>query len=189
MDSRIVVIEPPAPIVTWDEMKIHAKIEEESEKTYVETLVSAATSWLDGPTGWLGRSIGVQVLETRWSSWSDMEEGLPYPPELEIVSISYVDPEGATQTWPISEPVLWDDLPPLRGEAGDLKIRYRAGYGARDPDDVTKWISSPPPALKVAVMMLAAQWYENREAVSVGASVEKLPFAVEALVQPYRVYR
>ncbi len=41
---------------------------------------------------------------------------------------------------------------------------------------------------RVAVKMIVAQWYAIREPVQIGASVERLPFAVEALLAPWRVY-
>jgi hypothetical protein len=45
-----------------------------------------------------------------------------------------------------------------------------------------------PPALKEAVLMLAADWYENREATLVGVSAQELPFGVQAIVAEYREY-
>jgi uncharacterized phiE125 gp8 family phage protein len=187
MDQRVVVIEGPSPIVTWDEMKIHAKIEEETEKVYVQTLISAATAWLDGATGWLGRSIGLQVLEAKYSNWPCRTDDLPYGPVVEVLSVDYVDRNGTAQVLLPEDFASGSPFPDVRGNDGDVTIRYRAGYGSADDDGV--WVAAPPAPLKVAVMMLVAQWYENREAAAVGVSVEKLPFAVEALVQPYRVYR
>ena len=41
-----------------------------------------------------------------------------------------------------------------------------------------------PMALKQAAMMLAAHWYDNREAVRVGEA-KPVPYGIEALVKPY----
>lgn len=39
----------------------------------------------------------------------------------------------------------------------------------------------------VAMLLLVGHWYANREAVNTGTT-SALPFAVEALLQPYRIY-
>jgi uncharacterized phage protein (predicted DNA packaging) len=43
-----------------------------------------------------------------------------------------------------------------------------------------------PATLDEAVLQLAAHWYENREAVLVGASAAEIPFGVRDLIRPYR---
>lgn len=42
-----------------------------------------------------------------------------------------------------------------------------------------------PPRLKVAVLMLAAHWYRNREPVATVA-MNAVPYSLEVLVKPYR---
>ncbi|MFV9176011.1 head-tail connector protein [Serratia marcescens] len=42
--------------------------------------------------------------------------------------------------------------------------------------------------VKAAMLLLIGHWYANRETVSVGQTVSEVPFAVEALLQPYRIY-
>lgn len=41
--------------------------------------------------------------------------------------------------------------------------------------------------VKAAMLLLVAFWYENRLPVSPG-EVTEMPYAVEALLQPYRIY-
>jgi len=105
------------------------------------------------------------------------------------VSINYIDPNGDEQSLPLPFPDDVSDLPDVRGNPGDVRIRYRAGYGKQDPDDPLKWINTVPDPIRVAVMMLVSQWYENRQGLTVGQAVGELPFAVRVLVQPYRIYR
>lgn len=42
--------------------------------------------------------------------------------------------------------------------------------------------------IRLVVLLLVGHWYENREASVTGVSVSTLPLAVEALLQPYRIY-
>ncbi|HBR1194836.1 TPA: phage gp6-like head-tail connector protein [Klebsiella pneumoniae] len=56
------------------------------------------------------------------------------------------------------------------------------GY-AEDADSIL-----PGGDVKAAMLLLIGHWYANRETVSVGQTVAEVPFAVEALLQPYRIY-
>lgn len=42
--------------------------------------------------------------------------------------------------------------------------------------------------VKMAMLMLIAHWYTNRETVSTGSTTSVLAFSTEALLQPYRIY-
>ena len=120
----------------------------------VAAMIAAATEEIDGPTGWLGRCLGPQLLEWSLDRWPCRDRfELPIGSELEIVSVVYVDPAGQEQTWPFPTPLYFDGLPPIRGRKGDLRIRYWAGYGDRDGTDPTKWIEAVPARVKQAVIM------------------------------------
>lgn len=73
---------------------------------------------------------------------------------------------------------------PLSGELpeipdyGSARIAFDAGYGIWD--DI-------PAALKQAVFLLAATYYENRDAMVARAG--QMPFGVMALIEPYRRLR
>lgn len=60
-------------------------------------------------------------------------------------------------------------------------LGYRFDTFSEDspPEDV-------PADLELAVLMLAADWYENREASIVGVSAMAIPFGVSAIVNEYR---
>lgn len=63
---RVIVVEPPKPVVTWEEADQHLKLDgDTSQKSFVEGLIAAATAHIDGPDGWLGRALGVQTLEAQ----------------------------------------------------------------------------------------------------------------------------
>ncbi|MBD9571749.1 head-tail connector protein [Ensifer sp. ENS08] len=184
----LLVIEPPVAIVTLAEAKAHLVVEHVEDDLLLEGFIRAACRWIDGPDTWLGRAIGLQVLEWQLQSWPCNPLTLPCPPEVEIVSIKYIDPDGVERTLPFSEPLYLENLPAVRGRPGDIKIRYRAGYGVRSEADANAWVPAAPPDIKVAVLMLVAQWYRHRSPVVTGETLVQLPFAVEALLQPYRTF-
>lgn len=184
----VVVIEPPSEIVSIVEAQQHLTDLPEEDEPLVKMFIAAASAWIDGPAGWLGRAIGVQVLEWQRSNWPCHGEALPFPPEIEVISVTYIDPAGVEQEWPVTGSVAFDSMPDVRGLPGDVKIRYRAGYGTKDGEQPPVWTNAAPAPIKVAILMLVAHWYRNREPVTVGAAVENLPFGVEALLSPYRVY-
>lgn len=47
---------------------------------------------------------------------------------------------------------------------------------------------STPADLELAILQLAADWYENREASIVGVGVTTIPFGVRDIVNEYRRY-
>ena len=57
----------------------------------------------------------------------------------------------------------------------------------------SRYSDDPDPILlnndvKAAMLLLIGHWYANRESVAVGQTVAEVPLAVEALLQPYRIY-
>lgn len=178
----VVVVEPSAPVVTLQEMERHLADLPDEDQQYVSLLIAAATAWIDGPAGWLGRAIGPQLLEYRDDEPCSSLVALPFGPVIEIET-AWIDGETVN----LDDPNLLGPI--MMPGSGRYRIRYWAGYGRRDPDDEAHWISLAPPPIKVAIMMLVAQWYNVRENVITGTITSEMPFAVDALLQPYRVYR
>ncbi|MBZ5760274.1 head-tail connector protein [Rhizobium sp. VS19-DR104.2] len=200
MIPELRVIDPPAPIVTIADIRRHIVELPQEDESYVEMLALAATSWIDGPTGWLGRALGIQTLElTTDGFWSPCGDAipLPFPPVLEVVSVIYADPSGQMVT--LASGAYRADVGGVRPTSGTwpdtadrsdaVRIRFKVGWAVFDKSDPPQLVSDVPAAIRVAILMLVGQWYRTREPVAIGATVEKLPFAVDSLLQPYRVYR
>lgn len=177
------VITRPEPIVSLEEARRHLIDIPSEDEAYVESLVLAATTWLDGPTGWLGRALGLQTLEySGWFACRHIE--LPFPPVVGSVSIVTEDDDGVQSTVDPSTYRLVDGVVVVKAGATWVtryrhKIQYQAGYEIDDPD------LTP---IKIAILMMVAQWYLKREPVVIGAAVEEIPFSVNALLTPYRIY-
>lgn len=83
-------------------------------------------------------------------------------PGSTIVGPSRIQPQYG-MTWPVPEPVI-----------DSVHIRYVCGYGT----DFT----SVPENAKLAMLMLVADWYENRESTIVGTISSRLQDTIEALL-------
>lgn len=193
------VITPPEPVVSLDDAKKHLRVDHADDDGHIEALIAAATAWLDGPAGWLGRALGKQTLELSLADFCHRYVTLPYQPLIDVVSVTYVDDINGTPQ--ILDPdqyrLMGSDLLPAHGmrwpsvccQPDAVRIQYRAGYGAFSAADPAEWVPALPKPIWVAILMLVGQWYLNRQPIVIGQTVEQLPFAVDALLSTFRVYR
>lgn len=188
---------PPAtPAVSLNEAKEHLRVIvrdgvgavlPNEDDALITAFVAAATDHLDGYTGILGRALVTQTWRQDFAGFGCLR--LPLGPTASITSITYFDEDGLQQTLADTVYVLradalgaYVDLKPdqswptvyIRPDA--VSVTYVAGVDAADV----------PPAIKVAIMLIVGNWYENREAVNVGNIVHELPIGVYALIAPYR---
>ncbi len=153
----------------------------------LENYLRAAMAAIEARTG--------KVLLERQYTWSltawrePCRQALPLAPISAVTALRVIDRlDVATLIAPtlyrlerdMHRPVLWGatgslpTIPPL----GSAEVDFTAGYGPA-------W-SDVPDDLGQAVMLLAAHFYENRNAAS-GENV--LPFGVSSLIQRYRNVR
>jgi len=173
---RLVLVTPPAAQpITLTEVKEQARVSHDDEDLLLQHYIDAATAWLDGPTGILGRCLVTQT----WRAELTAVPGpiwLPFP-DSSIDSAVFTDPVAGEL---VHELVLRDQRPllrPTRGLGRPAAITFTAGYGA--PADV-------PAAIRQAMLLLVTEWYEHRQVTGAGTA---LPFAVDALLTPYRRVR
>lgn len=69
--------------------------------------------------------------------------------------------------------------------AATAHVERVIGYRLTDTEELPE---GPPEDLEQAVLMLAADWYENREASVVNASVMPVPFGLSEILAEYRRY-
>lgn len=182
----LTLITPPAmEPIDLASAKLHCRVDHSDEDSSIEALIAAARAQIEKDTG---RALIEQTLEMRIDTWPTILY-LPRPPAMRVVSVMAIDQAGAATVLSESayklrtgtEPgyVLFESsLRPavdLADFAG-VRVRYVAGYGGA---------SDVPKPLIQAIKLLVGHWYTNREAV--GASNQAaLPFAVEALITPYK---
>lgn len=192
------LVTPPAvAVLTLEEVKAQLVVDAGDDDILIQGLIDAAISYLDGPTGVLGRCLSSQTWRQDFDLF-DCELELPLAPVTSIDSVKYDDPSGTEQT---VDPANYRLLTGGRGsfvrfKAGftfpslsvnypSVRVQYVVGYAATN-DTPPK--STVPAAIKNAIKLLVAHWYENRETVVVGrgAAAVEVPFAVSTLLAPFR---
>lgn len=195
------LIEEPSELpVTVAAVKDRIRISFDDDDDDLEDMIRMATQHIDGRDGWLGRALVAQTWELRLSAFAGDAIALPLPPLISVESVKYFDVNDAEQTlssdlyevvgaggfgkakialksgaaWPVTYP---------RQEA--VTIRFRAGYVETQSSPATGEVPAP---IATAIKMLVGTLYENREDVVTGHRVERMPWGVEAMLAPYRVW-
>lgn len=162
--------------------------EEGLQEALLAAFLRAAITTIEGRTGKVLLSRRYLLMLEEWRT--DEAQALPIAPVGEILSVTLVDAAG--RTFPLV-PTLWrlvrdqhrpklmprGSVLPAAPEDGRIEILFEAGFGA-------DW-SAVPADLAQAVMLLAADYYENRYEPGLGAA--GLPRAVTGLIERWRTVR
>jgi uncharacterized phiE125 gp8 family phage protein len=269
MQSRC-LLPPTTEPVSVEHLKAHLRVQHDAEDGLIRATAMAAREEFERLAN---RAILSQTWELSLDDWCS-EIRLPRPPLQRVLSVSYRDANGATQTLPTtqyevdatSEPgrivpaygVTW---PTLYTAPNVVTIRYVAGFATpvtiipivmwsdtltsagRDfingemvtlsfvaeemlmfPSPLSSaqlyyvvgasganfclslspggavvlidgthippgqlFVGRIPEGIRAYIKMMVAHWYENREAITVGNSVNEIPMAAESLFQAYRI--
>jgi uncharacterized phiE125 gp8 family phage protein len=188
MFKPVQTVAPTVKPVTLAEAKAWLWVDHSSHDALIAGLISAAVAHLDGWSGILGRCLINQTWRQAWTVWED-ELRLPFP-NVSAVTLTYYDQNNVQQTVAASAYELIEDAmgslirfnstfdpPELYEDRTDaVRCSLVAGYGTAASD--------VPESLKVAIKMLVAQWYANRE-VS-GPQSFAVPLGFDAIVSPFK---
>lgn len=182
------LITPPAadkPLVSLVEAKKHCNVDHGDDDDLITGLIVAATAWLDGYSGVLGRALVNQTWRLNLECWPACRIRLPLAPVSTISEITYWDtanvekPLAATNFQlvedALSPAIQWTRdaaLPSLFERPDAINVRFVAGYGPN--------VADVPETIRLAARMLVAFWYANREAT------DEIPKAVIVLTTPFR---
>jgi len=180
------VTEPSEYPVTLEEVKAQCRIDGSNEDAYLTSLIKAAALYTER------RQWRALITQTWDLVMDEFPEGdtiiIPKPPLQSLSSITYTDSDGNTSTFSSDSYIVDTDSEPGRvvlksgeswpsdtlQEAAAVRVRFVAGYGD-NPSDV-------PETTRIAILLLVAHWYENREPVALGTGVREIPFGLRALI-------
>lgn len=187
---RPILISPPVEdVVTLASLKQHLRIDHTDEDVLLEAMLASAIESLDGPAGDLNIAMVTQSWKVHLSCWPDIIR-LPLHPVSAITSIKFRDTNNAQQTWPSSNYTLHSDAlgsfirygynvqPPSLyiDRLDNVEVEFVAGYGGAD---------QVPAPLKAAILLLAADLYENRGSFVTGTIVTQIPLFIRRLTSRY----
>jgi uncharacterized phiE125 gp8 family phage protein len=183
----------PAGALPVAEFRDHLRIgsgftEEAAEDVFLQTLLRAALASVEAR---IGKALFERSFGLVFHAWRDLgTQVLPVAPVAAVSRIVRIDANGdetdaAPQTWRFvsdahSPKVVATGvfLPSIPCD-GSVRIEFTGGYG---PD----W-SDIPADIALAVLMLAATYYEFRHEMGAGADI--MPHGVTALLEPHRTLR
>jgi len=178
---------PASTPVSLTEVKTYLRELTTDQDTLFTSLIAAATSYLDGPKGYLGRAIITQTWELHLDDFSSAIR-IPLGPVASVSSVKYYDTAGTLQTIASTDyavdlistdawivPVSTYSWPTVAAGINNVVIQFVAGE------------ATAPEAIKAAILMLIGQWFEMPEASS-DKPVAELPHAVSALLANFRQY-
>ncbi len=197
MKTAVITTNTTGEVVTLEEIKQHLRLEvgETEEDEYLKALRAAAVDRAESITNRKLLTQSYYYYRNEWPCEDSFE--LPYAPLASVPSsgIVYKKSTGNSTTFSstaweydsVSEPgriclkTFGDSWPAYTLYAvNPIKVQMNVGYG----DQSTEM----PSGIRLAVKMLVAHWYENREA-TVAQSLSDVPHGVTALLQPYRIFK
>ena len=181
---------PAAKPVTVAQVKANSRIDAVDDDALLELLIDAAISHLDGYTGVLGRCMISQTWELYYDEFPREALKIPLGDIQSVTSVEYADPvTGLFVTWDaanyetdlISQPgwiIPTYDWPDHMVSPNAVRVTFVAGFGDAAED--------VPAGIRQAMLMLVEHWYGNRGATGQPDKTAPLPFAVDALLAPWR---
>lgn len=187
--SLELVTGPTIEPVNIADVKCHMRVDHEEEDQVIKQMISAARIYLQN-------TMNVVFIDTTYDYRLDCFPNVIIPPRSpldSVTSINYLDENGDSQLLATTEYTVDSKSQPGRIHEAPQKtwpttqaeqtnvvtVRFVAGYGAARSD--------VPNDIKLIISMLAAYWFENREAFVMDGSPKHVPMGIQSLIQSRRV--
>jgi uncharacterized phiE125 gp8 family phage protein len=182
---------PTVEPVTLADAKVHLRTvtgDTSEDAAVITPLITAAREYCENVTGRALAAQTVKAYPEAWGLWR-----LPRPPFSTITSIKYYDLDDTETTLAAADYqvdavdglvlILEEPAVTLR-ELNPIVVEYAAGAG------------TIPMAVRQAMLLLIAHWYQNREAVQadlsramrVGSVSREVDYSVARLLSQYKVW-
>ena len=163
------------------------------EDDLLSSIITTSREYCENITG---RALAPQTVETYLDCFPSVNYiELPLSPLTSVTSVIYTDSDGNETTLTEGTDYLVDTDSPI----GRIVLPYGGSWASFTPypinpitiTHVSGYTASNliPKSLKQAMLLLIGHWYENREAVMVGAinMTKKIEYAVDAMTSIYRI--
>lgn len=181
---------PSVEPISLADAKAHMRVTHSVEDSLITSNIAAARAKLE-------RITHRAFLTQRWAVYLDCFPSasgaiwLPRAPAASVMSITYQDPDGVTQTLDSSvyeleqgaEPAaIWlahdQEWPDVRAGVNCVTVTYTAGLDSQSE------FQSREPDLVHAMRLLVEHAHRNRSAIIVGTIASNLPEGVHSLIAP-----
>jgi len=163
-----------------------------SSDTTITRHITEAREWVEK---FLQRALITQTWKLRLDQWpANSIIELPFGPVQSVSSVTYTDSAGATQTIDAADyytdiyslqprlmPAYNESWPDARNFPDSIAIQYVCGYG-------TAGTAVPGPIIH-AIYRIIGHWIKFQPALEGGVTITRVPFAVEQMLEPYRLIK
>jgi uncharacterized phiE125 gp8 family phage protein len=188
MWARVEIVTRGAVPVSVLDMRAHCRVDGAAEDLAMSEFLAAAAGLIDGPEG-----VGIALLSQTWrvtlDDWADRID-LPGWPVTSISGVQYLDAAGSWQTLDHAAAFHFltggqnaelvrrpgAALPALADAPKSVRISYALGHATPAAID---------PSLINALKMIAAHYFENREAAT-DRPMAETPLGVDHILARYR---
>lgn len=186
MLAPIRTVAPANMPVSLSEAKDHLRVDHDDQDDLITTQIKAATAYLDGYAGILGRALITQTWQQDFAGFAD-RLALPVSPVIAIVSVSYFDIGNVQQTLDAG---VYDLFAEARGayvtlrpghswpttfhRADAVTVTFSAGHGAA---------ADVPDPIRQAILLIVQRLFDGAD-TEIDVAIDRV---VHALIAPYRM--
>jgi uncharacterized phiE125 gp8 family phage protein len=197
--SLTLITAPTVTPLSLVEAKQHLRVSHTDDDAIIQIYIQAATAYVDGKDGFLGRALVTQVWQLTLDAFPTDEIKIPLPPLQSIVSVQYDDPSGATLAvsaldfdvdtdsepgWVV--PNASFNWPTTLDAINAVRIQFTAGY-LPNSDSPPNYTANVPFNIKAGLLLIIGNLYENREDNVAGLVINKMPFGAEMLLRRHKI--
>lgn len=184
--TLIRTVDPTDEPVTLAQVRAQTRIDDTLEDDLLSDAIATARDYAEGVT-WM------PLMTQTWQlGLSGFRELIELKPNLQsVTSVTYIDTNGDEQTVDAADylvdtaapvgaicPAYGKSWPSARNQRNSVKVTFVCGFASAD---------KVPAKIKQALLMLVTHWWNNREAVTVGAAMAETPIGVRQLLLNSRV--
>lgn len=204
LTSLILEQGPSVPAISREMVwkQVHAILEETADSPvqmapedaeYIDLLIEAAVSRLDGPNGLLNRALITQTWQATFDRF-DTEMKIPLARCQSVAEVSYLDRDGNMIVMPAeSYRVTGLNSDACRVRAGGnqpwpltlsdreaVTVTFTSGFGDA-PEDI-------PGSIRLALLEMVATAYAYRESAALGGGFSVLPYSASRAVTDWMIW-